>query len=229
MRVLHPIGPALLVAALLVAAPARAEEYSSGQSGFTFGARLGVAMPNGSVAEGGWSVSDEIKYAVPVVLEAGWRFSPRWTLGGYFQYARAAIATDAPQGSGGCKSAGSGCSNAKQLRAGAQVLLTPPPRGQLEPWVGVGTGLEWLSYDLHDPSSSGTLELSGWEWVNLQAGVGWRAASHVKVGPYASISIGQYDHLSLVTTSGSESGKIPGGNRATHTFIQLGVRGQFDL
>src|SRR5262245_14477886 len=105
-----------------------------GRPGFDFGLRLGYAVPMGSVAQGA-NLSDGISGAIPLVLEAGYRFTPNISAGVLLQYAVAQTKN--------C----SGCS-ASIFRFGIQGIYNLRTGGSFDPWFGLGVGYEQMNLSI---------------------------------------------------------------------------------
>ena len=184
--------------------PARGGE----QSGLTLGARAGYGIPLGD-AMSGVSLGDLVSGQVPLQLEAGWRLDPSWRLGLYARYGFASIA-------GASCPAGASCSG-QNLGLGAEAVYAFGA-DRIRPWVGAGLGVEWQTAKV----AGNELRLFGLELLNLQAGVDFRPSAPVGIGPFASFSLGQY----LTAASGGVRRDL---TTAMHQWVQLGVRGAFDL
>ena len=216
------------VAALCVAAP----PVRAMADGLTVGLRLGASVPMGSTLENASTgasakLSDELRFAFPAWIEAGYRFERHLTAGLYFQYARAALSERAPLGQSSCSAGGAGCSGASATRLGAELLYGTSPGERWEPWFGVGTGYEWLGYDFRDSTGSGSISYRGWEWVNLQAGLDFVASSDAAFGPWVAVCVGEYSTARLESGGQSIDGDIS--RKAVHGWLQLGFRARFDL
>jgi hypothetical protein len=144
--------------------------------GLDFGLRLGYAMPMGEIFPGA-SFSPGISGAVPLLLEAGVRFTPAWTAGAFFQYALAQT--------GGCGN-GSTCS-ANVVRAGVQALHNLGVGTSFDPWVGAGIGYEWLNTSVVSGAIATNGTYRGLEFVTLQGGADHRLARRFVIGPFVSL------------------------------------------
>ena len=181
-------------------------------SGPSLGVRAGYAMPAGEVSAG-ISLGDVMAGLVPVQLDAAWHFDARWRLGMYFQYGFARIAGDFCPARASCRGS--------QLRQGVQATYALAA-GSPVPWIGVGLGAEWLWLTVSADGARSTLRLVGFEMAQLQAGLDWRSSSGISVGPFASLSLGQYQKI----LGGSTVSNVA---TALHGWLQLGVKGTFDL
>jgi hypothetical protein len=198
----------LLLAALLAlpaAAVARPE----------LGLRLGYASASGE-ASTGTSMSEVAKSAVPIQLDALWRFGERFAAGLYSSYGFGQLSSSV---SDQCGAAGASCS-VSATRLGAEGIWTftdVSPR--YLPWLGAGIGYEWVREGASIGSRSGVQHLSGWEYLNVQGGADVRVARKVAVGLYAQYAFGQYSRLDGSTIQ----------SKGFHQWLGAGLRGTYDL
>ncbi|HVV48303.1 MAG TPA: hypothetical protein VHO06_01470 [Polyangia bacterium] len=228
LKLFRPL--AVAVAALALSATARAADPAEQQPwqrpGADLGVRVGYAVPMGSTTgAAGDDLSNLFSGAVPLILEAGYRIDAAFSLGLTFQYAFAQV-----NGMVGCDNQpGVSCSGSV-IRLGAEGIYRLPVEGAFVPWLGLGTGYEWISFDVSGNGYQESIGAHGFEFVNFQLGGDIRAAPQFAVGPFVSLSIGQYDTASL-------SGNAPGytamsadiANKATHEWLEFGVRGTLNL
>jgi hypothetical protein len=194
-------------------------------------ARAAYGLPTGR-ADSNVAMSDAFSNVIPIWVDAGLRLTPETFVGGYFSYGVASVKS----GGAVCPSGASGCS-AHDVRVGLELLYhVPSSGGRSDPWLGVGVGYEWLTYDLSIPTSKGTNTgsetIRGFELLNLQAGYDYRIAPSVGLGPFVSFSLAKYTSYSYsVTASGvaqpEKSGDIDDGK--LHQWLLLGVRGALRL
>lgn len=212
------LGTAALVvlasAAVLASGTALAQAPASpagpSPSGFTIGARAGYGIPVGE-AMSGVSLGDLASGQVPLQLDAFWRLDPSWRLGVYAQYGFATLAAAS------CP-VGADCSG-QNLRFGVQAAYAFDAAG---PWVGAGLGVEWQTATVSTAGVENQLRLFGLELLNLQAGWDFRPGGALSLGPFAAFALGQY----RTATSGGVSENL---DAALHGWVQIGVRGSFDL
>jgi len=205
-------------AARAQATPVAAAEPSGMNSvverqGFDIGLRLGYAIPMGGIAQG-LNLSDIMSGAIPFVIEAALRITPNFSLGGLFQYAIAQTKNCDP---------GASCS-ASIWRVGLEGIYNFRTGNAFDPWMGLGVGYEQLSLSESGGAVSGDLEVHGWEFLTLQLGGEYRVGPNFALGPFGSFSLAQY---SSGSSGGGPSGDIM--NTAMHEWLQLGVRGIFNL
>jgi len=199
------------LATLQLAATARAAE-----GGPSVGLRLGWAFPLGDAAAGE-RLADTFRGAVPVGLEAHWRFGERLSAGVHLEYGFGLLAPRFADAFASARGA--------DLRAGAAARYRFSTGWALEPWVGAGAGWEWARFWLRG-TAPGRIGLSGPE-LQLEAGGDHRLAGRrLAVGPFLSARLGRYDTASESGPSGSTSVGIR--RTSVHAWLQVGLRGTFD-
>jgi hypothetical protein len=200
------------------------------ESGLALGLRLGYALPMGSIAKDArlGTLTDTSKVAsglVPFWLDVGYRITPNWYVGGYFQFAIVSTSGDlckALAGSNPCSSSGN------NLRFGLTARYTFRPQAKIAPWVGVSSGYEITNVSATAGGQTADATIKGFEFVGLHLGADVRVAREVTVGPMINASFGQYssDSWSLPNRPGGSADYT---STALHEWIFLGVRGQYDL
>ncbi len=207
--------------ALLVLVPAAAFAQMGTNQGrstnFEIGLRTAYAVPFGKATDAsGDDLNKTVRRDVPVSLDLNYRFSEEVYGGGYFSYGFAALGDPV---AASCAS-GATCS-ARTLRIGLAAYYHMAPRGQYDPWLGVSVGYEQAKVSASGPGGSSDATISGFELMNLQAGLDYRASSLFAVGPFLSAGVGQYSHIDAGSTSGSIS------NTALHGWLSFGLRMSF--
>ncbi len=218
----------LSVAAVLALAvqPARAADFTPG-----FGAslRLAYGIPMGGVAnEANGDLSNFLSGSLPIQLDLGYRFTPNLSVAAYGQYAIGFAGNANVSGLGDlCSISGVSCSG-HDWRVGAEAVWHFMPGQQLDPWAGIGTGYEWMSFSAEGGGEKADVTFHGWEFFNVQLGADYQVAPSFGIGPFVQFSLGQYSSGNATsTTGGSSSGDIT--NKTTHEWLQIGVRGTFNL
>jgi hypothetical protein len=177
--------------------------------------RVGFSLPLGNTSGNDVALSDAAKFTIPIGVDIGARIGGVVFVGGYFQYGL----FGSPSSS--LCSGGASCSS-NTVRLGGEVLFHPLGNARLDPWFGVGTGWEWLNVNASGSGGSASAQYSGWEFVNLQVGLDFALGSAVKLGPYATFSIGQYSTASLSGSGGTISGDVT--NKTVHEWLSFGLR-----
>lgn len=204
---------------------------------FEFGARLAFGLPLG-FAQGGngndlnQSVSNQF---VPLWLDAGIRFLSNWYVGAYLAYGITSLTSSIFGGQ--CSQPGFGCS-ANDIRFGIDAAYHIIPDGKVDPWVGLGFGFEWLSLsETLDAAHSGSGAaithnngVSGWEFVNVQAGVDFRLLNGaLGLGPFILLALDQYSHASAASDNNGATVGQDIQNQALHEWVLFGAKGDYDL
>lgn len=236
-----PVAVGALPAAVAPAAPLDADRGPASaakplEARFEMGVRLGYAASGGSYSQG-YSIGNAASYiglggtkgGFPLVVDLGARLNKYVFVGGFAQYA---FLTSA------CFSAGSGITTScdgHDVRAGLEVFVHARPRAGVDPWVGLGLGHEWLTAttNLSGAGGSATQKLSfdGWDYLDVTAGIDFRAPNGMALGPYLELASGSFDTLNSSVTGvaggGSTSGAIAG--QSSHQWITAGLRGTFEV
>jgi hypothetical protein len=199
-----------------VAQQSGADAAGLDKPGWDFGARLGYALPFGNtVAE--TKLSDALSGAVPLVLEAGYRINGNVTIGGLFQYAVAQIKNCDP---------GADCS-ASVVRLGIEAIYNFNLEGSFTPWLGLGTGYEWLGASESAGGQTLSVGLHGFEFVTAHVGGDFRLSPRFNLGPFVSFSVGEYGTATAEMGGMSASQDIP--DKKMHQWLQMGIRGKFGI
>jgi hypothetical protein len=194
-------------------------------TGLELGLRTGYAHAMGKVTDQGTNpnMSNFVTGNVPLWFDLGYRVTPNVLIGGYFQYGFGFPGDLAD----GCGESGVSCS-LPVVRLGAQVHYHVQPFEVVDPWFGLGFGYEWATLSATEANTSGSLGVSGFEFVNLQAGIsfGLGDAKKFALGPFVAFSLAQY---SSVSCGGILAGRCPEDvdEKALHEWLTFGVRGTF--
>ncbi|MCP3162421.1 outer membrane beta-barrel protein [Myxococcus qinghaiensis] len=217
-------------------------EGKGGGKGFALGLSLGYGAPYGELgsttedAEETGKVSDLVTGVIPIQLEAGYFFNPNVYLGATFQYGIASLNTDESD----CEDQGgvSVTCSASQLRLGVNLAYHFNVTPKIDPWVSVGVGYEFLNTSVKGEQDGESItakaSVKGFEFIAAQVGLDYRISPKFSVGPFATVTAGQY---STATVSLESSEEIPGGEeleesedfetKKIHGFIYGGVRAQY--
>jgi hypothetical protein len=186
--------------------------------------RLGFGLPLGDVdshhalaGPGNDPLGQTIGSMVPIWIDGGYRWSPRWFVGGFLAFAPGFLGSAL---SSACAARSIDCS-VFDLRAGADVQYHQAPRKRVDPWLGAGLGYEWLTIGLSQGANP--LWASGFELVNLQAGLDVAVWDRVHIGPFVALTIAEY-----FWNDGLPFSK-PFSDPAPHEWVVLGVRYTVDL
>lgn len=183
------------------------------QSGFTMGARLGLAFPSGRTAKGASdSYGAMVPVAIPLQFDVGVRLPAGLGLGGYVQ-----VASAAPDCNPGVT-----CS-ALLFRIGAQADLRFNQRGRAMPWVGVMLGWEFFDFIQKTGGTEVDQAMSGLEW-GVQGGLDLRVGRRWAIGPYGQLGFGTYTQATVSIDGNGTSASIPTSDRARHQWFTLGAK-----
>jgi hypothetical protein len=229
----------LVLALAIAASPAAADEGIDPflkaptpqvpESGLSLAIRGGYAIPMGSITgAAGDDLSQLMSGAIPLQFDLGWRFSPHWYAGAFFQYAFGSVGSTLA-----CATAGVSCS-ASDIRFGVDVVYTFTPRSSVMPWIGLGAGYEIAKITLEGNGQSvDVATLKGFEFAHVGLGVDFRVATWLRVGPFATLTLGQYSSFDTqfdpTTNTIGPSQSIDITNKALHEWLQLGIKATFDL
>jgi opacity protein-like surface antigen len=204
---------------------------AAAQSGAEVGVRTGYAFAAGHTGalanSDDQNLGDWISGQWPIWIDAGYRFNPSLYLGGYFQYGFGFVNEDQRTG---CRNANVDCS-ASDTRLGVMGRYHFGPAWQFSPWVGLGFGYEWASVSIHESVFSTTTDIgfSGFEFANLQVGADYDVASRFVIGPFFSLSFGQYRNRSTTVSGGSSSSTTDQSpaKESIHEWFLIGLRAAF--
>jgi len=202
-----------VLAVCLGVAPATADEL---RTSFEAGVRVGLAFPLGDISQDS-ALVDSIAWSVPLQVDAGARIGPAF-VGGYFSYAF---------GKAGSKLDGLSSKTASDVRVGFEVLWHFAPGSGVDPWAGVGVGYEWLNFSAPVGTSTVSVSVRGFEFVNAQFGLDFTLGSLFRLGPYVIANLAQYATGSGDIT-GAQGGTVSGTsdiqNKRLHGWISVGLR-----
>ena len=220
----------VLAAALFAARPVLGAEPR--RPGWELGARLGYGLaagntgapPNGTDA----NLGDYVSGQIPLWLDAGYRLTGDFYLGAYFQYGIGIVNDDRQDG---CRNANVDCS-ASDKRFGVMGRYQLPLVWPMSPWVGLGVGYEWGSFSFNQAvlgMSNFDSSWTGFEFANVQAGADYQIGQKVAVGPFISVSFGQFRHNETTTMTGMTSNTVDVdlAKKSIHEWIMFGARISF--
>ncbi|MET0792679.1 MAG: hypothetical protein ABW061_14255 [Polyangiaceae bacterium] len=177
---------------------------------FKLGLRLGYAVPFGESFKG-TTLSDGISGQIPIWVDAGYMVTPNVLLGVYVQYGFLQL-----------KNCPDSCSG-HDLRFGIQGQYHLSPEASLDPWFGLGVGYEIAGTSQSTQGFSVDSSVKGLEFLNLQAGADFKVADAFSVGPFLSLSLGQYSSAKF------NDQDVPVGDKAIHEWFTFGAKGTFGL
>jgi len=230
----HPCSSLLLVACLSGAVPgvsraddpprapdSPAQDLRQPVAGLQFGARIGYALPTGMLSHGSalqTHLSDLETASVPLGIDAGYRFSPRFYLGGTLAWGPGI----SPNSGHTCPGGDSCFRQNAELRFDARVYLTPEtPAGW---WVAFGAGWEVAAFSQSYRGAGVTSTLTGPVFADFQLGRDW-GRGPVVIGPYLGLSLAEYVTEGVNPAVSPVSTWIS--DPSLHTWITLGLRGSY--
>lgn len=221
MRAPAAVLAVLPTLAVLATAPARAALAEPPRdSGITFALRGGYGVPFGDVSRDGAPVEAIVRAKVPVALELGYRFGARLEGDLYLELARASLEATCP--------AATSC-EASDVRVGLVLRVHLAPARRIDPWLGAGFGIEVMNAT-YAPDPAGPRQEAAWSGleVPLEAGLDLRATERLVLGPVFQATFARFTGASS-RTEGSTSRSEAIGVRATHGWLQLGLRATLRL
>jgi hypothetical protein len=230
----------LVSASFLFAAPVRADDFfalanptlvkkeapPNPDRGAQIGLRSGYALPFGKPYDGDADVRGDVKGAIPIWIDAGYRFSPALYVGAYGLFGFGLVNTS----NNACALDGVSCS-AYDVRVGVNAQLHFRAKASVDPWVGLGFGYEWMHQSASGPGGSKSQTLRGFELIGLQVGTDFEADKGFKVGPFIGYSFGKFSSGSVSQKDAfvNASRTLGIANTALHEWLVLGLRGTFNL
>lgn len=217
---MRALGLVVLPLLVLPALPVRADPPPA--SGPFFAARAGFGLPRGDVARAGPPVDDLVRRKVPLGIEIGYRFGRRLWGELFFDLAPASAASALCSGDASC--------SASDARLGLGVLLRLAPASRVDPWLGIGAGVEVMNAEGLNAATGTQHEWSwfGFELPYVEAGVDVAVSDRISVGPWVSATVARFTSESVRPSGGSTtSGAVD--DRATHGWLSAGLKGTLRL
>ena len=187
-------------------------------TGFQLAVEDGPSFPLGK-AEGSANLSDLFSAEFPLVFHLGFKPIKNLGFGGYLGLALG--------GSGAALS--SPCSDpdvkciAVGYRLGLEAQLSLLPAGRVDPYVGLGAGVETSGVS---GTRGGTTVLSvgltGLELARVTVGADYRVSRTVGIGPFLNVAVGRYYGATQDFNKSSASRDIA--DTALHAWLTIGVR-----
>ncbi len=205
----------------LVAMPALAQR--SPDAGAELAVRTGIALPFGSI-QSGTSLDSYASSAVPLVIEAGYRFDSSLFLGGRFQYAFPQLKNP----NGGC--GGNVSCTGSVVQVGLEGTYRFVPAETFAPWLGLGFGYEWAGADYDAPNIGAGATDRGFAAL-VQGGGDIRVTPQLVLGPFVEAWSGRFDSATSRVRLGNGTTESTADitNTAWHTWVTVGVRGAFRI
>lgn len=224
---MHTKTKLLVVAAMgavtMAAAPALAQEESSSyfqrslpapKRALELSILPGYSQPFGDI-ERGYSIRDTAGGGGSVQLGAGYRLSPRWSLGlvgGYGQY-----------GNGDGRASFANAGDASTAMAGVEGVFHSRPYSRIDPFVSLGTGWRGM-WERHEGASNDTFR-HGLSLARVGLGVDVRVSRDVAIAPVIAGDANVFLWQNAEGTSGATTIDAP----RVNVFLTAGLQGRFDL
>lgn len=209
----------------------------------TLALRAGYAIPRGEAANlgglGAFRQGDLFGNLFPIQLDVSWRLASRLSAGLFLSYGTGT------QGQllRNLLCSQYACSRVTDVRFGVQGNWSMGPKGPVEPWLGVGAGIEEARFNADNVTfASGSpppapayltddirAAYRGWA-IHAEAGADWRVRTDLLIGPYLQVMLGQYR---VQDVRFGPAGTVPGNggipSNNPHEFVSVGVRARYDL
>ncbi len=182
------------------------------------GLRLGYMLPGGQVIQD-TDLAQGYAGGIPILLGVGYRLVPALTVGVYAQYGILFLSSDLCPGGASC--------SGRDIRIGLEAKLHLRPREKTDPWLGLGFGYEWASFAVARGDTNDNSTYSGFEIVNLMAGLDFHTSKDVRLGPFFGMTLGQFSSVTTTTGGRLANGSVE--NPALHQWFLMGVHGELDL
>ena len=213
--VLVMLAPGAALAQQAPAAPAAPPPHS----GFQMALRTGLGLPFGNTSGApNDGFSRLVSTQVPLMLDIGGKLNPHFFLGAYLGLGFGGVGSELENE---CAPSSVTCVHGS-LRFGVQLQYNVAPAAKVNPWVGYGIGIEASGVGASSAGNEVSTALAGFELARLMAGVDFRMASGIGVGPFVDFTLGRYSSATFDDGSGEQSFDIE--DKAIHSWLTLGVR-----
>ena len=211
---------------------ARADE----ESGLAIGARVAYAVPFGDAQQEvrpdgtttTTSMSSFQRGMIPIWFDAGYRFNPSIYLGLFYQYAPTVPPTNNCAAPGLSSVSGRTTCDGYEQRFGVEVHYHFRPKEFVDPWVGLGLGMEMSQLNHSTGTSQDTGSFQAWApQVDLQLGSDLRLSKLIPFGPFLDLSLAQFGTEN--TYDPNNNGSPVAFNKTIHGWFTFGLRAQFNL
>jgi hypothetical protein len=226
--------------ALSLAVPLLADAQPRGRpprvgpdQGLYLSGRAGYGVPSGNLSDDfvAGALLDPALDAfvdgkVALWLEVGYRFDPRVRAGFFLELAPTTLVS--------LSCFRSEC-DASDIRFGIDVQFHFGPGRTVDPWLGLGVGIEYLSANTgEDVDGNGIADrdaeftYAGFELPLVEGGLELRVSPRFSLGPYLALSFAQFTSVAI-ERPGERDRRATIENRAAHAWLQLGLKGTLDL
>jgi outer membrane protein W len=210
--------------------------HADEESGLAIGARVAYAVPFGDSQEQVHpdgttttiSMSNFQRGMIPIWFDLGYRFNPSVYLGLFYQYAPTVPATHSCSAPGLNSLSGQTTCDGYEQRFGIDLQYHFLPKEFLDPWVGLGLGMEMSLLNHSTGTSQDTGSFQAWgPQADLQLGADLRVSKRIPFGPFIDLSVAQFGTEN--TYDSNNNGSPLAFNKKTHGWFTFGLRAQFNL
>lgn len=208
--------------------------------GVEVGLRLGFSAAIGGVGDPTWTTlqanrsnqwGDYVSGLIPIWLDIGYRLTPHFYVGGFFQYDAALPNNNTLCGGqvyGYPLGDLSDCSGSDVI-FGLAFRYHVRPDSPFAPWFGAGVGYEIFSfrevYHVAGEANPFTMGVNGLV-AHLDFGFDYRPTSSLGVGPFVTLGLGRFSSCTYDWNNRSDCSIA---NPALHALLMIGVRGDYAL
>ncbi len=197
---------------------------STAAAQISFDAKAAYALPVGNVWIGSpWNATQPMTNAwtgaIPIEVGVRYHVVPNTSLGAYFGWGPAFAKSPGLPGLSFDPSFGT------DMRVGLELMYEFLPASAFNPWFLIGTGWEWTNLS----GSGASVTFSGWEYMNLQAGIDFQIDRAFGIGPYVGFLGGAYTNITATGSAQGYGGAVPTDSRAFHGWLQIGLKGTLNL
>jgi len=168
-------------------------------------------FPLGNLGAGGLTLAEAVTPQLVLEFEAAYRFIAPLAVGAYF---RLGGGSSQPALNGFCTANGGWC-DSLDMGLGLFARWSFLPTREVNPWVSLGGGFEWL--DVSNDGNWVSFAYTGWEVV-ASVGVDWRLGNSLGMGLYLQGRLAEFE---AVDVTGAPT--IWGGP-TLHGWIEVGYR-----
>jgi hypothetical protein len=194
-----------------------AEDELAANTGIQLVFETGYSLPLGN-ADANTKQSDFFSAQVPLLLHLAYKPIANLGIGGFVGVG---FGGSGDALSSTCSRPGVTCvGGAFRLGIEAQVSFLPAAR--VDPYIGLGLGLESSGISASNGNQTVRVGLVGPELARLTFGADYRISRMLGIGPFTTLAIGRYSSLNQDAGNGSVSRDLA--EKALHEWLTLGLR-----
>lgn len=233
LRITLAAGVAAALACTSWSSAARADE----EKGLAIGARVAYAVPFGDAQQFNYandtrniSMSAQQRGMLPIWFDLGYRFNRSLFLGLFYQYAPTFPLSHScvlPSTIANPVNGELTCDGFEQ-RFGVEVQYHLRPTEMVDPWIGLGLGVEMSQLNYSQGQGQDTGSFQAWApQADLQLGADLGFSKRIPVGPFVDLSLAQFGTEN--TYDPNNHGSPVAFNAKLHGWFTFGLRAQFNL